>query len=63
MAITAGAACRFVELINLNERSFLVPCHYHLGYSLAGIYSEVVVRKVDQQHANLTPVIGIDGSG
>jgi hypothetical protein len=62
MAVTTFAARSFVQHFYLLPINPLVFGNYHLGNPVAGIDLKYGIRKIDEQYANLSPVIGINST-
>ena len=63
VAVSALTAFGLVELLNHLKLSLLMACYHHLCYALALGDDKRLCREVDEQHAYLATVVGIDGSG
>ena len=37
--------------------------NHHLGDTLAVVDDKLFLRQIDEQHAHLSPIVGIDGAG
>lgn len=59
MAEAAGTAFCLVQLSHWHPLGLLVPGNYHLGYALAVVYDERLIAQVDQNHADLSAIVGI----
>ena len=62
MTVASGTALRLVELFHYHELALLMACYHHLGNALAVFDHEILLREVDEQHAHLSAIVGIDGS-
>ena len=62
MSISAFAALCLVEHFHLDEFALLMAGNNHLGNTLTVVHNEVVLRQIDEQNADFTAIIGIDGT-
>ena len=63
VAKTACASLCVRQLLYLNNFRLLMSGDNHLGDTLAVVDDEVLLREVDEDDANLTAVVGINGAG
>ena len=63
MPISSFASLRLVEHLHLLEYALFMPGDDHLGDALAVFHHEILLRQIDEHHANLSTIVGIDGAG
>src|SRR4051812_24514623 len=61
-AKTAGTACRLLELADLAPHRPGMPRHDQLCNSHAARDDERLLAQIDQNHAHLATIVGIDGA-
>ena len=62
MPESACASFCVIEHLNLIPSYLLIVRNHHLRYALAVINDKRLLRQVDENHTNLTPIVGIDGA-
>ena len=62
MPKAAGTALRFVQHIHFLPYGLLMTGYYHLGYPLSILNHKSFRRKVHEDNANLTAIVGVDGT-
>lgn len=62
MSISSFTTNGLIEHFNGLKVSLFVSCNHHLGDTFAILHYEVFLREVDQHHAYLSAIIGIDGA-
>ena len=62
MSVPTFATFRLVKHVHLNELALFMAGNDHLGYALAVVHNEVVLRQIDKQNADFTAIISIDGA-
>ena len=62
MTVASGTALRLVELFHHHKLALFMARNHHLGNALAVFDDEILLREVDEQHAHLSAIVGIDGS-
>ena len=62
MAESALATLRLVEHLYGNQLSLLMTGNHHLGDTLTILHHKILLREINQDHANLSTIVGIDGS-
>ena len=60
MSIASFATFGLVEHLHSHKLSLFVPGDDHLGDALSVVHDKVLLREVDEQHAHLTTIVGID---
>ena len=60
MSISSFAPDGFVEYLNSLKISLFVSGDYHLGDTLTILHHEVFLRKVNQDNADFSAIVGID---
>ena len=62
MSESAFATFRLVEHLHGNELSLLMTGNDHLGNTLTILNDEILLRKINKDHTNLTTIVSIDGT-
>ena len=62
MPIASFTPFSLVEHVHRHEQSLIVSGDDHLGDALSVVHDEILLRQVDEQHAHLTTIVGIDRS-
>ena len=62
MSKSAFTPFGLVQHLYCNEFGLLVTGYHHLGYALSVVDNEGLLAQIDQDDANLSPIIGIDGT-
>ena len=60
MSIASFATFGLVEHLHSHKLSLFVPGDNHLGDALSVVHDKILLREVDEQHAHLTTIVGID---
>ena len=60
MAVAPFAALRLIEHAYGLKLHLLITRHHHLCDALAVVHHEVVVGEIDEQHLELTAIIGVE---
>ena len=63
MPKSACSAFGFVKFLHLNPFGLLVAGNDHLANAFAVLNLEIFGRKVDEDYANFTAIVGIDCAG
>ena len=62
MTIAASTALRLVEFLDHHEFTLFMARDDHLGNALTVLDNKIFLRKIYQQHSNLTAIVSIDGT-
>ena len=62
MSVASRTAFCRIEFFNQQEAGLFVTGNDHLCDALSGFNGKIFLRKVDEQYAHLSPIIGIDGA-
>jgi hypothetical protein len=63
VAETAAASVGFIQPVYDSDPGSINPLDHHLGDAVSPVYGIVGPAEIDQRYLDLTPVIGIDGTG
>lgn len=63
MPVAAFTAFGLVKFVHFNELRLLMTGNHHLGNALTIVHYKGLIRQVDEHHANLAAIVGIDGAG
>ena len=63
MSEASSPPTRLIEVWSLFQNSVTDRGKYHLGYPVSSLDPERSLAEVDEDHSDLTPVVGVDGAG
>ena len=62
MSIAAFAAFCLIQSLYLDKFTLLTAGYHHLGYALTVIHHKILLRQINEHHANLTTIVRIDST-